>query len=154
MFSCTSLGSNTSLLLSTFLIYAFLIRSNSVLKNILLMTGSKVTHSRKSPFLNALTTSSLLPHFWPLLSFPKPVVITSSLLAVSSMSALNNSGHSSSTLAAFPGFVLFNASLTSCYRHLPRSISSISSNATISSSSTGFVGSSLLNISLKCSNHL
>ena len=76
MFSCTSLGSKTSLLLSTFLIYAFLIRSNSVLKNILLMTGSKVTHSRKSPFLNALTTSSLLPHFWPLLSFPKPVVTT------------------------------------------------------------------------------
>ena len=77
MFSCTSLGSKTSLLLSTFLIYAFLIRSNSVLKNILLMTGSKVTHSCKSPFLNALTTSSLLPHFWPLLSFPKPVVTTS-----------------------------------------------------------------------------
>ena len=76
MFICTSLGSKTSLLLSTFLIYAFLIRSNSVLKNILLMTGSKVTHSRKSPFLNALTTSSLLPHFWPLLSFPKPVITT------------------------------------------------------------------------------
>ena len=70
------------------------------------------------------------------------------------MSALSNSGHTSSTLAAFPGFVLFNASLTSCNGHLPRSISLISSNSTISSSSTVFVRSFLFNISLKCPTHL
>ena len=137
----------------------FLIRRNHNLQNILPLTGSKVTplqllHLRKSSFLNTLTTSSFLPHFWPPPNFPKPVVTTSqptcSVFHVSS----HNSGHTSSTLAAFPGFVLFNASLTSCNHHLPRSISSISSNSTISSSSTGFFGSSLINISLKCSTHL
>ena len=71
------------------------------------------------------------------------------------MSVLNNSGYTSSTPAAyFLGFVLFNASLTSCNCHLPRSFSSISSYSTILSSSPGFVGSSLFNISLKCSTHL
>ena len=71
-----------------------------------------------------------------------------------SFSALNYSGHTSSTPATFHGFVLFITSLTSCYRDLPRSISSISSDSTILSSFTGFVGSSLFNISLKCSTHL
>ena len=70
------------------------------------------------------------------------------------MSALNYSGHTSSTPATFPGFVPFITSLTSCYRDLSLSISSISSDSTILSSFTGFVGSSLFNITLKCSTHL
>ena len=70
------------------------------------------------------------------------------------MSALNYPGHSSSTPATFPGFVPFITSLTSCYRDLPRSISSISSDSTVLSSFTGFFGSVLFNISLKCSTHL
>ena len=53
---------------------------------------------------------------------------------MSSFSALNYSGHISSTPATFHGFVLFITSLTSCYRDLPRSISSISSDSTILSS--------------------
>ena len=69
------------------------------------------------------------------------------------MSALDNSGHTSPTPAPFPSFVLFNATLTSCNHHLLGLISSISSFSTTSSSSTGFVGSSLFNISLKCSTH-
>ena len=70
------------------------------------------------------------------------------------MLVLNYSGHTSSTPATFHGFVLFTASLTSCYCDLPRSISSISSDSIILSYFTGFVGSSLFNISLKCSTHL
>ena len=70
------------------------------------------------------------------------------------MLVLNYSGHTSSTLGTFHGFCLFITSLTSCYRDLPRSISSISSDFSILSSFTGFVGSSLFNISLKCSTHL
>jgi len=73
---------------------------------------------------------------------------------VSSLLVLNYSGHTSSTPATFHGFVLFITSLTSCYCNLPRSISSISSDSTILSSLTGFVGSSLFDISLKCSTHL
>ena len=69
------------------------------------------------------------------------------------MSALDNSRHTSPTPAPFPGSVLFNATLTSCNHHLLGLISSISSFSTTSSSSTGFVGSSLFNISLKCSTH-
>ena len=70
------------------------------------------------------------------------------------MLVLNYSGHTSSTPATFHGYVLFITSLTSCYRALPRSISSISSDSTILSSFTGFVGSSLFDISLKGSTHL
>ena len=70
------------------------------------------------------------------------------------MSALNNAWHTSSTPAAFPGFALFNAPFNSCNHHLLRPMFSISSNSTISSSSKGFVGSSLFNISLKRSTHL
>ena len=70
------------------------------------------------------------------------------------MLVLNYSGHTSSTPATFPGFVPFITSLTSCYRDLSLSISSISSDSTILSSFTGFVGSSLFDISLKCSTHL
>ena len=70
------------------------------------------------------------------------------------MSALNYSGHTSSTPATFPGFLPFITSLTSCYRDLSLSISSISSDCTILSFFTGFVGSSLFDISLKCSTHL
>ena len=150
MFSCTFLGSKLSLLLSNFLSTPFLILSNRILQNIFLVTGSKLTllqllYSCKLPFLNILTTSFF--HSFGHLSLV-------SLLAVSPMSPLNNSGHTSSTQAAFPGFVVFNASLTYSHHHLPRSISSISSDSTISSCSTGFVGSSLFNISLKCSTHL
>ena len=50
--------------------------------------------------------------------------------------------------------MFFNAFLTSCTLHLPRSISSISSVSSLLYSSTGLVGSSLFNISLKCSTHL
>ena len=63
------------------------------------------------------------------------------------MLVLNDSRHTSSTPATFHGFVLFITSLTSCYRDLP-------SDSTILSSFTGFVGSSLFNISLKCSTYL
>ena len=70
------------------------------------------------------------------------------------MLVLKYSGHTSSTPATFPGFVPFITSLTSFYRDLPRSISSISSDSIILSYFTGFVGSSLFNISLKCSTHL
>ena len=70
------------------------------------------------------------------------------------MLLLNYSGHTSSTPATLHGFVLFITPLTSCYRDLPRSISSISSDSTILSSFTGFVGSSLFDISLKCSTYL
>jgi len=70
------------------------------------------------------------------------------------MSALNYSGHTSSTPATFHGFVPFITSLTSCYCNLPRSISSVSSDSTLLYSFTGFIGSSLFNISLKCSTHL
>ena len=70
------------------------------------------------------------------------------------MLVLNYSGHTLSTPATFHGFVLFITSLSSCYRDLPRSIYSISSYSTILSSFTGFVGSSLFDISLKCSTHL
>ena len=70
------------------------------------------------------------------------------------MLVLKYSGHISSTPATFPGFVPFITSLTSFYHDLPRSISSISSHSIILSYFTGFVGSSLFNISLKCSTHL
>ena len=70
------------------------------------------------------------------------------------MLVLNYSGHTSSTPATFLAFVLFVTSLTVRYRNLPRSISSISPDSTILSSFTGFVGSSLFDISLKCSTHL
>ena len=70
------------------------------------------------------------------------------------MLALNYSGHISSIPGTFHGFVLFITSLTSCHRDLPRSISSISSDCTVLSSFTGFVGLFLFNISLKCSSHL
>ena len=70
------------------------------------------------------------------------------------MLVLNYSRHTSSTPATFHAFVLFVTSLTFRYRNLPRSISSISSDSTILSSFTEFVGSSLFDISLKCSTHL
>ena len=71
------------------------------------------------------------------------------------MSALGRSGPTSSFPATFRGFVLLNASLTSCTRYLPTSISSIYSSSPVSSfSPTGLVGSSLFIISLKCSTHL
>ena len=70
------------------------------------------------------------------------------------MLVLNYSGHTSSTPVTFHGFVLFITSLTSCYRDVPRSVSSISFDPTIFSYFTGFVGSSLFDISLKCFIHL
>ena len=147
------LGRNPACSFQSFLSMPFLICHNHNLQNILPLTGSKVTplqllHLRKSSVLNTLTTSSFLPHFWPPLNFPKPVVTTSQPTCSVFHVSFHNSGHTSSTLAAFPGFVLFNASLTSCNHHLPRSTSSISSDSTISSSSTGFFGSSVINISL------
>ena len=101
-----------------------------------------------------LTTNPFFHTFGHLLVSQSLLKQLVSLLVVSSTSALNTSGHTSSTPAAFLGFVLFNASLNSCNRHLPSSISSIYSDSTISSSSKGFVGSSLFNISLKCSTHI
>ena len=70
------------------------------------------------------------------------------------MSALSKSGPTSSTPAAFPRFVIFKALLTSCTRHLLGSISSISFSSSPPSSSTGFIGTFLFSISLKCSTHL
>ena len=70
------------------------------------------------------------------------------------MSALSKSSLNSSTPAALPCSVIFKALLTSCIRHLSKSISSISSSSSPPSSSTGFIGTSLFSISLKCSTHL
>ena len=69
-----------------------------------------------------------------------------------SMSALCRSRSTSSTLAAFPSSVFLNVSFTSCIRHPPTSISSISFSSSISSPSAGFVGSSLFKFHL--STHL
>ena len=70
------------------------------------------------------------------------------------MSALSKSSLNSSTPAALPCSVIFKALLTSCIRHLSKSISSISSSSSPPSSSTGFIGTSLFSISLKCSTPL
>ena len=64
------------------------------------------------------------------------------------MSALCRSKPTSSTLAAFPSSVFLNVSFTSCIRHPPTSISSISFSSSISSPSAGFVGSSLFKFHL------
>ena len=124
------------------------------------MIGSKVTplqllQSRKSPFLNILTTSPFFHTYGHVSVSQSLLQHLISLPAVYYMSALGRSGPTSSFPATFRGFVLLSASLTSCTRYLPTSISSIYSSSPVSSfSPTGFVGSSLFKISLKCSTHL
>ena len=127
------------------LVYAFLGPPNSDLP---VVTFVQIT------FLEYLDKNFLLPQFRPPLIFLKPVVTSSqptcSVFNISSQllrTHLICSSH-------FPWLCPFITSLSSCYRDLPRSISSISSDSTILSSFTGFVGSSLFNISLKCSTHL
>ena len=112
----------------------------NAVKKILLVTGSKVTplqllHSRHTiTFLeHQIHNKSILPHFQPPLSLRKPVVTTSqpTCSVPCQLSIIPDTPH---LLQRVSLAVFFNASLTSCNRHLPTSISSISSDSTMSSS--------------------
>ena len=66
----------------SFLSIPILIRSSIILQNMLLLMGSKVTHSQvvtvaQITFLEYLDDKPLLPHFRPVLRLPKPVITSS-----------------------------------------------------------------------------
>ena len=100
------LGQNPACSFRSFLSMPFLIRFNRILQDILLMRGSKVTPAVvafvQTKVLEYVNNKSLLPHFPPTLSFPKPVVTTSQPTCSVFMSALNNYRHTLCTPTCFP----------------------------------------------------